>query len=89
MKSFVKCLFKLWVHNNKKRKQSILNALIISIRRYCIKYQNLTNSHLYDNGYGLFTGNDVKKDMSQVKNKTNWLDKHLINNNINVFMVPY
>lgn len=34
-------------------------------------------------------GNDVKKDMSQVKNKTNWLDKHLINNNNNVFMVPY
>lgn len=34
-------------------------------------------------------GNDVKKDMSQVKNKTNWLDKHLINNNNNVFMVPH
>lgn len=35
------------------------------------------------------TGNDVKKDISQVKNKTNWLKKLLINNNNNVFMVPY
>lgn len=34
-------------------------------------------------------GNDVKKDMSQVKNKTNWLNKLLINNNDNVFMVTY
>lgn len=35
------------------------------------------------------TGNDVKKDMSQVKNKTNLLNKLLINNSNNVFVVPY
>lgn len=27
------------------------------------------------------TGNDVKKDMSQVKNKTNWLNDNNNNNN--------
>lgn len=36
-----------------------------------------------------FVGNDVKIDMSQVKNKINWFDKYLINNNNDLFMVLY
>lgn len=40
------------------------------------------------------TGNDVKKDISQVKNKTNWLNKLLIIIKIiiimiKIIMVPY
>lgn len=40
------------------------------------------------------TGNDVKKDISQVKNKTNWLNKLLIiikiiKIMIIIIMVPY